>query len=138
MRQKRREQKPTKKDLKYIICIFQINEQIYVEYKWKKAASSAIFTLEDSEKYGSKQQIDDYLKVNKIIKRNKMKSIDLEKLNDMPLFYCTIRNDCYQKFKSSSGRDEHEEYVHIKKIKKGMMRKAIKEHKKNKVTKNQD
>jgi hypothetical protein len=127
----RRDRKPTKKDLKYIICIFEVSKKKYVEYKWNKG-SSTILTLEDAEKYGSKQQIIDYLKGNKIIKRNV--SIDPEVLDDIPLFYCTIEN-CYQKFKSSRGRDEHEEYVHIKKIKKGMIRKAIKDDKKkNEVT----
>ncbi|CAB5385737.1 unnamed protein product [Rhizophagus irregularis] len=51
----RREQRPTKKDFEYIICIFEVDGtdgETYVEYKWKKASSSAIITIKEAKKYG--------------------------------------------------------------------------------------
>ncbi|CAB4477781.1 hypothetical protein RhiirA5_422903 [Rhizophagus irregularis] len=133
----RREQRPTKKDFEYIIRIFEVDGtdgETYVEYKWKKASSSAIITIKEAKKYGFEQQIDEYLKDKAIIKINKLNNVDREKLRDMPKYYCTI-GYCYRKHNSSAGRDRHELYSHIKKIKKGKIRKAIEDDKKNEINK---
>ncbi|PKC65314.1 hypothetical protein RhiirA1_461222 [Rhizophagus irregularis] len=126
----RREKRPTKIDFRYIIRIFEvlIDRETYVEFKWMKASSSAIITIKEAKKYGFKKNIDDYLKYNEIIKINKMESIDSGKLGDMPKYFCTNEN-CYMKYNSSAGRDQHVLYVHIKKVKKGKIRQAIKDDK---------
>uniref|UniRef100_U9TJL9 Uncharacterized protein n=1 Tax=Rhizophagus irregularis (strain DAOM 181602 / DAOM 197198 / MUCL 43194) TaxID=747089 RepID=U9TJL9_RHIID len=113
----RREKRPTKIDFRYIIRIFEvlIDRETYVEFKWMKASSSAIITIKEAKKYGFKKNIDDYLKYNEIIKINKMESIDSGKLGDMPKYFCTNEN-CYMKYNSSAGRDQHVLYVHIKKL----------------------
>ncbi|CAB5205113.1 hypothetical protein RhiirA5_449742 [Rhizophagus irregularis] len=125
-----RVRKPTKVDFRYIIRIFEvlIDRETYVEFKWMKAASSAIITIKEAKKYGFKKNIDDYLKYNEIIKINKMESIDSGKLGDMPKYFCTIE-DCYKKYNRLADRDEHVLYSHIKKIKKGKIRQAIKDDK---------
>ncbi|GBC08233.1 hypothetical protein RclHR1_00080010 [Rhizophagus clarus] len=125
----RREQRPTKKDFKYIISIFQVNdEEIYVKYKWNKASSNVIMTLKDAKKDGFKQQVDDFLKYNEIIKKKEIKSkIYLKRLRDVPKYFCTIEN-CFKKFDSSAGRDKHVN-THQKKIKM-MIKKTAEDDKK--------
>ncbi|GBC08234.1 hypothetical protein RclHR1_00080011 [Rhizophagus clarus] len=106
----RRERRPTKKDFKRIIYIFQVDDEkeIYIIYKWNKASSKAIMTMEDAKKCGFEPQIDAFLNDEKIIKKNnKEKEIILKRLSDPPKYYCGIEK-CYKKFNSSTGRDKHE------------------------------
>ncbi|PKY48349.1 hypothetical protein RhiirA4_463927 [Rhizophagus irregularis] len=131
-----RVRRPTKIDFRYIIRIFEvlIDRETYVEFKWMKAASSAIITIKEAKECGFKKIIDEYLKYNEIIKINKIKSIDSGKLGDMPMYFCT-NESCHMKFIEAAKRDRHILYKHIKKVKKGEMRKAIKDDKKNEVNK---